>query len=119
MNAKESMRMRRIALIGLILSAPLVASGCAYVGNPTEGFGGFIADTHTFYRGPNRPDGDAENMLRAKGEGDSVTAAALLPAEGNVWPGPIPRALTLNELENGQSSANRQPVTAPVGKSRN
>ncbi len=105
--------MRRIALLGLILSAPLALSGCGVVGDPTVGFGGFIADTHTFYRGPNRPDGEAENMMRAKGE--SVTADALMPAEGNVWPGPIPRELTLSELENGPDAANRSPVTAPFG----
>ena len=51
--------MRRL-LLGLTLLLP----GCAYVGSPFDGFGGFIGDTHTIYRGQNRPVGDSINMER-------------------------------------------------------
>jgi hypothetical protein len=84
MKTKESTHMRRIALLGLILSSPLVLSGCGVVGSPFDGFGGFIADTHTPIRAPNRPAGDSQNIHRV--EGESVMPEPLLSATGNVWP---------------------------------
>ena len=75
--------MRRIALLGLTLLLPACES---YVGNPLAGFGGFIGDTHTFHLNPNRPTGDAPNLLRA--EGKDVEQEPLTPEPGNVWPAP-------------------------------
>jgi hypothetical protein len=109
---KEPMRMRRIALLGLILTLPLALSGCDYAGNPFDGFGGFIADTHTPFRDPHQPAGDAANMQRV--EGLEVSAEPLQPEAGNAWPGKFPVEPTLEELERSQNSA-MPPATAPVG----
>jgi hypothetical protein len=95
--------MRRIVL-GLTLLLP----GCAYVGNPFDGFGGFIGDTHTIRRGVNAPPGDSINMLRARGE--EVPESPLLPEGGNIWPGPPPPEPTLSDLEKQQGITN---PTAP------
>ncbi|MBN8889808.1 MAG: hypothetical protein BGP12_21230 [Rhodospirillales bacterium 70-18] len=84
--------MRRIALLGLILLA-----GCDYVGNPGAGFGGFISDTVSLRTNPNEPVGDAPNMQRVMGR--PTDAAPLLPEPGNVWPGPLPPAKTLSDLQ--------------------
>jgi len=91
--------MRRI-LPGLVL----LLSGCAQLGNPFDGFGGFIGDTHTIHRNVNSPPGDSVNMLRARGE--EPTAAPLLPEQGNVWPGPPPPEPTLSDLEKEQGITN-------------
>jgi hypothetical protein len=84
--------MRHIALISLILLA-----GCDYVGNPTAGFGGFFGDTASLHTDPNRPVGNAPNMQRVLGEPSDV--APLLPEPGNVWPGPLPPAKTMADLQ--------------------
>ncbi len=78
--------MRRIALLGLLLSL----TGCA-------GFGDFITDTHTFRSNPNMPGGDSENMRRVTGA-DS-TQQALTPEPGNIWPPPAGPMPTLMDLE--------------------
>jgi len=95
--------MRRI-LLGLTLLLP----GCAYVGNPFDGFGGFIGDTHTIHRDANSPPGDSINMQRARG--DAAPTDPLLPEQGNIWPGPPPPEPTLSDLEKEQGGAN---PTAP------
>jgi hypothetical protein len=84
--------MRHIALISLLLLA-----GCDYVGNPGAGFGGFMGDTVSLHTNPNRPIGDAPNMQRVMGSASD--AAPLLPESGNVWPGPLPPAKTLSDLQ--------------------
>lgn len=94
--------MRRIVL-GLALLMP----GCAYVGNPFAGFGGFIGDTHTIRRGVNSPPGDSINMLRARGE--PSPSEPLLPEQGNIWPGPPPAEPTLSDLERQQGIENPAP----------
>jgi hypothetical protein len=95
--------MRRI-LLGLTLLLP----GCAYVGNPFDGFGGFIGDTHSIYRGANSPPGDSINMQRARGQ--ERPSEPLLPEQGNIWPGPPPPEPTLSDLERQQGGEN---PTAP------
>jgi hypothetical protein len=90
---KEFTGMRLLAPIGILL----LVSGCQYASSPFDGFGGFVSDTHTPYRNPNRPVGDSDNMRRVMGE--ESTAAPLLPEPGNVWPGPLPPAMTLQDVQ--------------------
>lgn len=85
--------MRRIALLGLAM----MVSGCQFAGNPTDGFGGFIADTHTFAANPNAPAAMAENEKRVRAE--DVAVAPLLPEPGEVWPGPPPPIPTLADVQ--------------------
>lgn len=94
--------MRRI-LLGLVLLLP----GCAFVGNPFDGFGGFISDTHNIHRDPNSPPGDSINMERARGE--AAPSEPLLPEQGNIWPGPPPPEPTLSDLEKDQGISNPTP----------
>jgi hypothetical protein len=84
--------MRHIALISLVLLA-----GCDYVGNPGAGFGGFMGDTVSFHSNPNQPVGNAPNMQRVMGR--TADVQPLLPEPGNVWPGPLPPAKTLSDLQ--------------------
>jgi hypothetical protein len=93
--------MRRY-LLGLIL----LLSGCDSVnnmfGNPFDGFGGFISDTHNIHRRPNQPAGDSVNMQRVQGQEPS--SEALLPEPGNVWPGPPPPEPTLEDIQKLQNT---------------
>jgi len=94
--------MRRL-LLGLALLLP----GCSIVGSPFDGFGKFIGDTHTPYRGQNQPAGGSINMLRVKGE--AAPAEPLLPEPGNVWPGPPPPEPTLQDIERQEGLQNPVP----------
>lgn len=86
--------MRLLAPLGLLMAL----SGCGTIADsPFEGFGDFLADTHTPFRGPNRPVGDSDNMRRVLGE--PTTAEPLLPEPGNVWPGPLPPEMTLQDIQ--------------------
>ncbi len=89
--------MRRMTLLGLTLLLPACQS---YVGNPFDGFGGFIGDTHSFHGNPNRPVGDSANMLRV--EGKDVEQEPLTPEPGNVWPRPAAAEPTLQDLQREQ-----------------
>jgi hypothetical protein len=91
-RSKDHSPMRHIALISLVLLA-----GCDYAGNPGAGFGGFIGDTVSFHTDPNRPVIDSPNMQRVMGR--QVDTAPLLPESGNVWPGPLPPAKTMSDLQ--------------------
>ncbi len=85
--------MRRTALLLLCLTA----SGCdRFASSPFDGFGGFIADTHTINRGPNAPLIDSENVRRMRGL--PLDAEPLVPQEGNVWPGPVKAQPTLTDI---------------------
>ncbi len=92
--------MRRITLLGLTLLLPACQS---YVGNPFDGFGGFIGDTHSFHTSPNRPIGDSPNLLRA--EGKDVDQEPLTPEPGNVWPRPAAPEPTLQDLQREQNQS--------------
>lgn len=109
--------MRRIALLVLCLGA----TGCdSVVSSPFVGFGGFLADTHTYQRGPNSPVGNSENMLRVRGQGPTIEP--LVPEAGNVWPGPAEAMPTLEDLikENnaGQLLPGDQMAITPYGTTR-
>jgi hypothetical protein len=89
--------MRRFATLGLVL----MLAGCGY---------------HTWWNPPfttgnqpYAPTGDAENVLRSKG--DNVDIPPLTPQPGDVWPGPVPPTPTLQELEQqGMETEPEQPV---------
>ncbi len=103
--------MWRIALLGFVVLLP----GCAYVGNPFDGFGGFLADTTNYRLNPNRPMVDSVNLHRAMGQ--QVDVAPLLPEAGNVWPGPPKPDPTLQDIEREQNNPSAQPLTTPDGRS--
>lgn len=89
--------MRRIALFCLCLAV----SGCGYNTwwNPPFGSG----------TNPNMPVGDSENMRRVAGQ--QVVVPALTPEPGDIWPGAVVQAPTLEDLEQqGQTGAPEQPV---------
>lgn len=89
--------MRRIAFIWLCLALP----GCEYNTwwNPPFATGS----------NPNQPAGDAENMRRVLG--DQVEPQVLTPEPGDIWPGPLPPAMTLQDLESqGAKPGQEQPV---------
>ena len=88
----------RLVLLGL----PLLLCGCNLFGSPFVGFGGFIADTHNIYRGPNQPPGDSTNMHRVLGQ--EPPSEALLPEPGNVWPGPPEPEPTLEDIQKMQGT---------------
>lgn len=77
--------MRRFATLGLVF----MLAGCGYHTWSNLPF--------TTGNQPYAPTGDAENLLRAKG--DTVSVAPLTPQPGDVWPGPVPPEPTLQELE--------------------
>ena len=85
--------MPRIALLGLTV----MLAGCQYAGNPFDGFGGFLDDTHTFKSNPNLPAGGDETMRRV--EGTDVVPAPLLPESGDIWPGPMQPIPSVQELQ--------------------
>ncbi|AQT04101.1 hypothetical protein JK169_02590 [Acetobacter persici] len=79
--------MRKSALVGICL----VLSGCS-------GFGKFVTDTATLPgANPNAPGGENLNMRRVRGY--STAETPLLPAGGNIWPGPPAPLPTLEDVE--------------------
>ncbi|GAN68510.1 hypothetical protein [Acetobacter orleanensis] len=79
--------MRKAALVGFCL----VLSGCS-------GFGKFVGDTATLPgANPNAPSGEDLNMRRVNGY--STAETPLLPAGGDIWPGPPAPLPTLEDVE--------------------
>lgn len=103
----------RFALLGLTLVLPACQT---LVGDPTDGAGGFLADTHTFHTNPNKPVGDAPNLLRA--EGKDAGQEPLVPEEGNVWPGPATPEPTLQDIEREMRQSDQQTTEPPVRQSQ-
>jgi len=99
--------MRRIAL----LLVPTLLAGCGtLVGNPADGLGGFAGRVLSFNANANRPVLDSPNARRANGV---VEATEPLEAEpGNVWPGPLPPARTMSDMQRDLGSL--PPIDAPV-----
>jgi len=92
--------MRRIALLVL----PLSLAGC--------GYNTWWNPPFTGGSNPNSPVGDSENMLRVTGHDTSPTP--LTPEPGDIWPGPLPPALTLQDIEQ-QSNLGTQPAQPVPG----
>ncbi|HEY4040788.1 MAG TPA: hypothetical protein VGM32_02975 [Rhodopila sp.] len=90
--------MRRTAFLCLALAV----SGCGYKtwSDPPFGAGS----------NPNRPIGDSENLQRVQGEQPNVTGLTSEP--GDIWPGPLPPAPTLQDLvsSGGLTPQAEQPV---------
>src|SRR5262249_14573173 len=89
--------MRRFALTCLCLAL----AGCGYDTwwNPP-----FTSGSN-----PHMPVGDSENMRHVMGE--QAEAPHLPPEPGNIWPGPLPPAPTLQDLEQqGQPTGPERPV---------
>ncbi len=91
--------MRRIALLALTLSL----SGCGYNTwwNPPF-VGGF---------NPNQPTGDSENLLRARGL--EPPEPALTTEPGDIWPGPLPPAPTMEDLVSDQNMITQPELPKP------
>lgn len=89
--------MRRIALASLCLAL----TGC--------GYNTWWKPPFTAGSNPNLPAGDSENMRRVMGE--QVDATPLTPEPGDIWPGPVPPAMTLHDLEQqGVQAGPERPV---------
>ena len=87
--------MRRFAPIVLPI---LLLAGCAsYVGNPADGLGGFLGDTFSWRGNSNRPSVDSANARRVMGV--EVEAEPLREESGNIWPGPLPPARSMSDLQ--------------------
>ena len=95
---------------GCLLAAGLWLSGCHYASSPLVGFGGFIANTHTFRANPNAPPGSAENVRRVQGQ--QVAADPLLPEPGNIWPGQPKAEMTLEDVIRDEQPG--QPPNGPL-----
>lgn len=88
--------MWRIALFGILLAL----SGCGYKtwwNIPLTGG-----------RNPNLPVSDSENMQRVLGKSQAVEPIPTEP--GDIWPGPLPPAPTLKDLEASSGSQPQAPV---------
>ena len=101
--------MRRIALLGLLALLP----GCQFAGDPTAGFGGFLADTHTFNWHPTTPVAVTENERLA--EGQTVKVDAIMPEGGEVWPGPPAPIPTMQDVQKLNSMDILPPPDVPSG----
>jgi hypothetical protein len=98
--------MRRIAL----LLVPTLLAGCgSYVGNPTDGMGGLLGNTFSLGSNPNRPIVESPNARRVMGAAEDVEP--LVPEPGNVWPGPLPPARTMSDMQREMSGL--PPIDAP------
>ena len=105
--------MRRL-LLPLLLAIPL--SGCAtVVGNPADGLGGFLGNAFSWGGNSNRPVIDSPNARRVTGAAEE--AEPLLPEAGNVWPGPLPPARSMSDLQRDMS-APLPPIDAVAGAPR-
>ena len=87
--------MRRIAPV--LLSTVLLAGCASHVGNPADGLGGFLGDVLRLGGNPNRPSVDSPNARRVMGA--AVMADPLESEPGNIWPGPLPPARSMSDMQ--------------------
>ena len=99
--------MRRIALLGLLTLLP----ACQFAGNPTDGFGGFVADTHTWHLNANMPAGETENEKLVLGE--PVKIDVVNAESGEVWPGPPAPIPTMQDVQRLNSMEMLPPPAIP------
>ena len=98
--------MRPLAPLGLLL----LLSACNVVGNPLDGFGGFLGDTISFQSNPNRPIPESDNIRRVMGQ--EVENEPILSETGNIWPA-MPR-VEPSRMTLEQAPAARPLATAPA-----
>lgn len=91
MRRFDSLRLT-LTLSTLVLGA-LPLAGCGY---QTWSEPPFTTGTN-----PNQPEGSSENMQRVMGK--PVQTSALTTEPGDIWPGPLPPTLTLQDLERNGS----------------
>lgn len=101
--------MRRIA--PLLLSTVLLAGCATHIGNPTAGMGGFLGDVLRLSGNPNRPAADSPNARRVMGA--EVVADPLESEPGNIWPGPLPPARTMSDMQR-EMGGTLPPIDAPI-----
>lgn len=107
MTLKEHL-MRRI--VPILLSTALLAGCSTMIGNPADGFGGFLGDVISLRANPNRPTIDSPNARRVMGA--EVVADPLETEAGNIWPGPLPPARTMSDLQR-EFGGTLPPIDAP------
>jgi len=100
--------MRRIAPFGLVLLLPACGSVGDYVGNPFDGFGGFLADSVTI--NANQPIAESSNAHRVMG--DQADVEPLLPETGNIWPAAPRPDPSLADIQ--KELEVKEPGTAPA-----
>ena len=92
--------MRRIALLGLTVAL----GGC--------GYNTWWNLPFTTGNNPNRPVADSDNLRRSIGE--DVPVQPLLTEPGDIWPGPPPPELTLEDIDRMPTpNSDEQPAPAP------
>lgn len=100
--------MRRIAPV--LLTTALLAGCATHIGNPTAGMGGFLGDVLRLSGNPNRPAADSPNARRVMGA--EIVADPLESEPGNIWPGPLPPARTMSDMQR-EMGGSLPPIDAP------
>jgi len=93
------------------LLLPLLAGCGSHVGNPTDGLGGFVSNTFSWRGNSNRPMIDSPNARRVMGA--AVEAEPLEAEAGNVWPGPLPPARSMSDMQR-EMGGSLPPIDAPA-----
>ena len=100
--------MRRIAPV--LLTSALLAGCATHVGNPADGLGGFLGNVVRLGGNPNRPAVDSPNARRVMGA--EVVAEPLESEAGNIWPGPLPPARSMSDMQR-EMGGSLPPIDAP------
>ncbi len=87
--------MRRI--VPILFSTALLAGCGTVIGTPTDGLGDFLGTILSPRANPNRPVIESPNARRVMGA--EVEADPLETESGNIWPGPLPPARTMSDLQ--------------------
>lgn len=107
--------MRLLAPLGLLVlltaCESVVETAPTLIGNPADGWLGYIGDTITFKSNPNRPQPESDNIRRVMGQ--PVESEPLTSETGNIWPALPRREPTAAELEKAPP-AGAKPAAKPV-----
>ena len=110
-TASSDLPVRKLPPILLpALLATLLAGCSSYVGSPSPGLGGFLGDVFTWNNNPNRPVVDSPNARRVMGA--EVETEPLQVEAGNIWPGPLPPARTMSDMQR-ELSGPLPPIDSP------